>query len=67
MLVFCTGVSFVDQLIKGVLPGREFDWSDMLFDFVGYVVGFLIMGIAIRVIKINVRLKSTDCNSVGNH
>ena len=48
-LAFCAVVSFVDQLIKGILPGREFDWSDMPFDFAGYVVGILIMGIVLRI------------------
>lgn len=48
-LVFCVVVSFVDQLIKGILPGREFDWIDMPFDFIGYVVGILVMAIVLRI------------------
>lgn len=50
-LVFCVVVSFVDQLIKGILPGREFDWIDMPFDFIGYVVGILAMAIVLRIRK----------------
>lgn len=46
-LVFCVVVSFVDQLIKGILPGREFDWRDMPFDLIGYAVGILAMAIAL--------------------
>ena len=48
-LVFCVVVSFVDQLIKGILPGREFDWRDMPFDLIGYVVGILVMAIVLRI------------------
>lgn len=47
-LVFCVVVSFVDQLIKGILPGREFDWRDMPFDLIGYAVGILAMAIVLR-------------------
>lgn len=48
-LAFCVVVSFVDQLIKGILPGREFDWKDMPFDLIGYVVGILVMAIVLRI------------------
>lgn len=27
-------ISFIDQIIKGILPGREFDFIDMRFDFI---------------------------------
>ena len=50
-LVFCVVVSFVDQLIKGILPDREFDWIDMPFDFIGYVVGILAMAVVLRIRK----------------
>ena len=48
-LMFCVVVSFADQLIKEILPGREFDWIDMPFDFIGYVVGILAMAIVLRI------------------
>ena len=48
-LMFCVFVSFVDQLIKGILPGREFDWRDMPFDLIGYGVGILVMAIVLRI------------------
>ena len=50
-LVFCVVVSFVDQLVKGILPGIEFDWIDMPFDFIGYVVGILAMAKVLRIRK----------------
>lgn len=48
-LIFCAGVSFVDQFIKGILPGREFDLRDMPFDFAGYVIGIVIVVIVMRI------------------
>lgn len=35
----CAGISLLDELLKGFLPSREFDWTDMPFDLLGYAVG----------------------------
>jgi VanZ family protein len=32
-------------VVKGILPTREFDYVDMLFDFVGYFSAMLIVGV----------------------
>ena len=29
-------ISFIDEVVKGLLPGREFDFIDMRFDLIGY-------------------------------
>ncbi len=41
--VLCVFVSFSDQLLKGFLPTREFDATDLPFDFAGYVVGICLV------------------------
>lgn len=38
-LVVCALVSYGDQLVKGVLPTREFDYVDLYLDLLGYVMG----------------------------
>lgn len=38
----CLAFSFLDEFMKTGVPGREFDFFDMLFDFAGYAVGILI-------------------------
>lgn len=37
--VFCVCVSIFDQAVKGILPSREFDITDLPVDFFGYVIG----------------------------
>ena len=46
--ILCVGVSFLDEIVKGLLSGREFDFVDMRFDFVGDVIGIGILCIVIR-------------------
>ncbi len=41
-LVVCALVSYGDQLIKGVLPTREFDYVDLYLDLLGYVMGICV-------------------------
>lgn len=41
--ILCVAISFLDEIIKGILPGREFDFVDMRFDFAGYVIGIATM------------------------
>lgn len=42
-IVFCMVVSVGDQLLKGLLPTREFDPKDLLYDFYGYMLGIGIL------------------------
>ena len=42
-ILMCATVSLSDQLLKGMLPTREFDVTDLPFDLVGYGVGILIV------------------------
>ena len=37
--VFCLCLSILDQTIKGILPTREFDITDLPIDFLGYGIG----------------------------
>lgn len=47
----CFGISFLDQMIKGMIPGREFDVTDFPLDFLGYTFGALIVLFMIQKIK----------------
>lgn len=47
--ILCVGVSLLDQIVKWFLPGREFDFVDMRFDFIGYVVGIVAITLVIRI------------------
>ena len=38
-LLVDSGVSFLDQCFKGIIPVRHFDWSDLPFDMAGYIIG----------------------------
>ena len=40
-VVFCAVVPICDQLSKIVVPGREFDITDIPFDVMGYLIGIL--------------------------
>ncbi len=42
-LIFCAIISIVDQMSKIAIPGREFDITDWPFDFLGYVIGVLVI------------------------
>lgn len=39
---------FLDEIVKGLLPGREFDFVDMRFDFIGYAIGMMIFILAVK-------------------
>ena len=45
-VVFCAVVSICDQLSKIVVPGREFDITDIPFDVMGYLIGILFVYVA---------------------
>ena len=45
-VVFCAVVSICDQLCKIVVPGREFDITDIPFDVMGYLIGILFVYVA---------------------
>lgn len=45
-IVFCAVVSICDQLSKIVVPGREFDITDIPFDVMGYLIGILFVHVA---------------------
>lgn len=49
--ILCVSVSFVDQIVKGILPGRKFDFVEMRFDFLGYAVGIAIITLILRTRK----------------
>lgn len=48
-LLLCFSVSISDQLLKGILPTREFDATDLPFDFAGYVVGIVVVLFGMKV------------------
>ena len=39
--LLCALISFADQCVKGLLPTREFDWTDFPFDIAGYAMGII--------------------------
>lgn len=42
--IFGTAVlSFIDQVHRLYIPGREFDWVDLILDFIGYAIGFVLV------------------------
>ena len=45
-VVFCAVVSICDLLSKIVVPGREFDITDIPFDVMGYLIGILFVYVA---------------------
>lgn len=45
-VVSCAIVSICDQLSKLVVPGREFDITDIPFDVIGYLIGILLVHVA---------------------
>ena len=45
-VVFCAVVSICDQLSKIVVPGREFDITDIPFDVMGYLIGIIFVYVA---------------------
>ena len=45
----CSIVSLIDQIIKGILPTREFDEKDLMLDLIGYVMGILLTAIFIKI------------------
>lgn len=49
-VVFCAAISFLDQLLKGVIPYREFDLTDLPVDLLGYGIGIgvLLFGLSLR-------------------
>lgn len=50
-LLLCAIVSLSDQILKGLLPTREFDITDLPFDFAGYIVGIAIVIIGAKVLR----------------
>lgn len=44
-------VSFIDEIIKEILPGREFDFIDMRFDLIGCAIGIAMMGLILSARK----------------
>lgn len=50
-LLLCAIVSISDQILKGLLPTREFDITDLPFDFAGYVMGIAIVIIGVKVLR----------------
>ncbi len=49
-LLFCLCISVADQIIKIYVPGRHFDWMDLMFDAMGYVIGLSVVWIAKQII-----------------
>lgn len=47
--LFCASISLIDQILKGFLPGREFDISDMPFDYTGFIVGISVMLVLLKI------------------
>lgn len=51
-VMICMIVSISDQLLKILVPGREFDALDLFFDAVGYFIGILLSYCLIKLILI---------------
>ncbi len=49
-LLLCMCISVADQVIKIYVPGRHFDWVDLGFDAMGYVIGSSMVWIVKRLI-----------------
>lgn len=49
--IFCVTISFIDEVVKGLLPGREFDFIDMRFDLIGYAIGIALALVEIEIWK----------------
>ena len=49
--IFCVTISFIDEVVKGLLPGREFDFIDMRFDLIGYAIGIALALVGIEIWK----------------
>ena len=45
----CVIVSLIDQILKGILPTREFDEKDLMLDLIGYAMGILLTAIFIKI------------------
>ena len=50
----------IDEVVKGLLPGREFDFIDMRFDLIGYAIG-----IALALVGIEI-WKKIKCKNIGS-
>ena len=42
-LIFCVAVSLLDQFPKIFVPVRHFDVKDLPFDFIGIVIGLVVI------------------------
>lgn len=49
--IFCVTISFIDEVVKGLLLGREFDFIDMRFDLIGYAIGIALALVEIEIWK----------------
>lgn len=49
--IFCVTISFIDEVVKGLLPGRELDFIDMRFDLIGYAIGIALALVEIEIWK----------------
>lgn len=47
-LVICFVVSFTDQIMKGFVPGREFDGFDLILDVIGYTSAIFVLWLVRR-------------------
>ena len=50
-IVTCFLISILDQLIKGIIPTREFDVTDLPFDFIGYFGGIVIVYLVCFIVR----------------
>lgn len=56
-LLICFIVSLSDQILKEILPTREFDFKDLFIDFVGYTIGVLTVTLLKRCLTVMTRKK----------
>lgn len=49
--ILCVVISFIDEIVKGFLPGHEFDFVDIRFDLIGYGIGLLSMVLILKIIE----------------
>ena len=54
-LAICASASLFDQTHKLLVPGREFDASDLVFDVLGYGVGIVLMFGVVGIVRCYMR------------
>lgn len=65
-LFICSIVSLIDQILKGILPTREFDEKDLVLDMIGYAMGILLTVIFIKIDSEKKKRDAQRHNTLGS-